>query len=57
MLEKVSENCYRVYQGETLIGQYDNLRSARLAEDTVRLWELKVSQGLNPPPLVPKPQT
>lgn len=56
MLEKIRENLYRVWQGETLIGEYDNPRSAGLAEDTVRQWQHKVSQGLNPPPLIAKPK-
>lgn len=56
MLEKIQENVWRVWQGTTLIGEYDNLRSARLAEDTVTQWQHKVSQGLNPPALIAKPK-
>jgi len=54
MLERVSDSVWRVWQDQTLIGEYDNLRAARLAEDTVRQWEYRVSQGENPPPLIPK---
>lgn len=54
MLEKLGDGLWRVWQGETLIGEYTDLRSARLAEDTVRQWEYRVSQGENPPPLIPR---
>lgn len=54
MLEKLGDSLWRVWQGNSLIGEYTDLRSARLAEDTVRQWEYRVSQGENPPPLIPR---
>ena len=52
MLEQLDESTWRVWSGDQLIGEYRDLRSARLAEDVVRQWETKKAQGLEPPPLI-----